>query len=317
MVMGVAFLFGSLGLWHYCPLNFFGNNPITEIELADGTNKSIKIDSLKLMSFNTHTMGGARYWLENQKIPLMEEVGQSGADIICLQEYAFHPNAWTEEKIRKIVKAAYPYYCFVPGVNSQTQGVAIFSKYPIKKYQKVGHDDIKYSAIAYAEMDVKGRTVGIINCYLRSFVIPIADRQFMGDVIDANKFEKDSLKRVESTVRHLAPAFRDRAKQVAEIENFMKELPSDMPLLVCGDMNDTPVSYVYHTFESTLQDTWSEAGIGLGTSFRNFPFQFRIDHIFHSEHFKALDVRIMKEIRESDHFPVMATFQFLPDTDNL
>lgn len=312
IAMGIAFLMGCMSLFRYCPLNLFGNGPIEELTLSDGTKKQISVDTLKVMTFNTHTMGGAKLWHDKEPLPLMEEVDKCGADVVCLQEYSFHGTGMTEQKIRKMVAKNYPFYCFVPGYNSTTVGVAIYSKYPIKRYQKVGKADVKYSAIAYAELEVNGRKMGLVNCYLRSFVIPPQDRRFMGDMIDGNKFEKDSLKRVETTVRHLAPAFRDRANQVDDLKHFIAELPADMPLLVCGDMNDTPISYVFHTLSSHLEDTWSEVGVGLGTSFRTFPFQFRIDHIFHSEHFHALDVRVLRDVKESDHFPVMATFQMLP-----
>lgn len=77
-------------------------------------------------------------------------------------------------------------------------------------------------------------------------------------------------------------------------------------------MNDTPTSFAYRSMRGDLDDTWQEAGFGPGISYREAPFWFRIDHIFHSKHFRVLNVKVLRDMKYSDHYPVMATFQLLP-----
>lgn len=121
---------------------------------------------------------------------------------------------------------------------------------------------------------------------------------------------------MEEGMRQLSPSFRNRTVQVASLNRFLSERRkkdnSEKPFIMCGDMNDTPASFAYRSLRGNLYDTWEDAGFGPGITFRKAPFWFRIDHIFHSRHFHTLDVRVVKEEENSDHYPVMATFQLLP-----
>ena len=84
-------------------------------------------------------------------------------------------------------------------------------------------------------------------------------------------------------------------------------------MLICGDMNDTPISYCYHNLSQGLSDTWQEAGIGYGITYKEHHFWFRIDHILHSSQFRTLDATIRKDIPFSYNYPLDATFQLLPE----
>ena len=59
-------------------------------------------------------------------------------------------------------------------------------------------------------------------------------------------------------------------------------------------------------------DAWQETGFGPGITYRAHHFWFRIDHLLHSKHFRALHSRVRKDVKLSDHYPVEATFQILP-----
>ena len=77
----------------------------------------------------------------------------------------------------------------------------------------------------------------------------------------------------------------------------------DEYVLVCGDFNDTPISYAHHTVQGKLIDSFSESGRGMGITYnRNF-FYFRIDNILHSSNMKSYNCTIDK-LRYSDHYPL-------------
>ncbi|MDO4498002.1 MAG: endonuclease/exonuclease/phosphatase family protein, partial [Bacteroidales bacterium] len=282
-------LIGSGRLWRYCPTHFGSQSVLTEMTDATGAVVPIEADTLRVMTYNTHAMGGANLPNVKSKLPVVDLVRQSGADIVCLQEYAFaiSKKGHHEQEIRARLKDIYPYYGFVNNKGRKAMGVALFSKYPIKVYEKI--DDGKYyGAIAYAEIDYKGRKLALVNSYLQSFQIPNEERAFMHDM--GVKFETDSIERVEKVLRNLSNAFESRSKQSQQVVDYLqqKNLDETTPLLVMGDMNDTPISYSYRMMRGELADSWEEGGFGLGVSFRNFPFWFRIDHIFHSSHMRVI-----------------------------
>jgi endonuclease/exonuclease/phosphatase family metal-dependent hydrolase len=74
--------------------------------------------------------------------------------------------------------------------------------------------------------------------------------------------------------------------------------------IVCGDFNDTPLSYVHRTIQGPLADAYAESGFGLGISYNQNFFLFRIDHIFHSSSMDAYNCRVDTRVNLSDHYPI-------------
>jgi len=85
---------------------------------------------------------------------------------------------------------------------------------------------------------------------------------------------------------------------------------SKYPVIVCGDFNDTPVSYTYRKMKSGLKDAFVNIGAGTGNTYLgSFP-SFRIDYIFHSQQFKTIDFERI-EARLSDHYPIICHLEYL------
>jgi endonuclease/exonuclease/phosphatase family metal-dependent hydrolase len=74
---------------------------------------------------------------------------------------------------------------------------------------------------------------------------------------------------------------------------------------VCGDLNDVPNSYAYHTIGSGLKNAFAEKGVWLGRTFSGIAPTLRIDNIFVDKRFDVEQyIRIKKKL--SDHFPILA-----------
>lgn len=311
----IALLLTSGPIVRYCPLHIFGSpSPTRHVTDSNGQKHDISIDSIRLITYNTCALGRVHLSKVKEEIPVIEYVQNSGADIVCMQEYAFtlSKGGHTQEQLRNTLSKEYPYYDFTPNDQRTAMGIALFTKYPIRKATRVDKRKKDYFSCMYYQLEVKGRRVGLINMHLHTNSIQPADRIFYEEMID--HFEPDSIGRIRSgLLRALNKAFRQRADESRQIVQFLNENhPADMPLIICGDMNDTPISYCYHTIRQELTDTWREAGLGCGTTYNEHRFLFRIDHIFHSSHLKALDIRVRKDIPYSDHYPVEATLQLLP-----
>ncbi|MBQ0057018.1 MAG: endonuclease/exonuclease/phosphatase family protein [Bacteroidales bacterium] len=303
-------------LWRYMPLHAFDPSPVTSIKVNDSVSQAIEVDTFRVLTFNTRATGDAHVRDIKEHIPLMDLVRQSDADVVCLQEYHYSlTTGYTEQKLRDMVKDVYPYYHHLLNSGRKDMGITIFSKWPIRKKEKIDKAAKNYCWATYYELDVRGRCIGLVNCHLHSNTISKADRKLYRQQIE--HFEKDSLMRMEDGLRHIGPAFRRRATQTGIINRFLADRKDagNMPMIICGDMNDTPTSYTYRSMRGTMSDSWTEAGFGPGISFRDAPFWFRIDHVFHSSHFRTLDARVMREIEYSDHYPVMVTLQLLPDNN--
>jgi endonuclease/exonuclease/phosphatase family metal-dependent hydrolase len=78
---------------------------------------------------------------------------------------------------------------------------------------------------------------------------------------------------------------------------------SEVPVIVCGDFNDVPYSYVYNTMLGDKVDGFKECGSGFMHTFRGGKKMVRIDYIFHDKALEGLSY-YKKDLSYSDHYPV-------------
>lgn len=80
-------------------------------------------------------------------------------------------------------------------------------------------------------------------------------------------------------------------------------------IVMCGDFNDTPISYTYQQIAKRMNCAFRETGRGTGFTYKRNGIYVRIDHIFISKDWRCLKCYVDDEIRASDHFPVVAYMQ--------
>jgi endonuclease/exonuclease/phosphatase family metal-dependent hydrolase len=141
-------------------------------------------------------------------------------------------------------------------------------------------------------------TVRVYNAHLASIRFGDEDYRFMRQ-LDADT-DGDSLahggKRIAG---RLKDAFIRRTTEVEIIARHMRKCPH--PILYCGDLNDTPMSWGYHHLRDLgLDDAFVESGSGIGHTYIGAFPSFRIDHILHSEVLRSWDFRTVPD-ELSDH----------------
>jgi endonuclease/exonuclease/phosphatase (EEP) superfamily protein YafD len=99
-----------------------------------------------------------------------------------------------------------------------------------------------------------------------------------------------------------------RAPQARAVHEYI-EGHRQYPMIVCGDFNDTPISYARHTIAQGLTDCYVETGNGPGLSYNLQGFYFRIDHMFVSDHFTPYGCKVDSKIDVSDHYPIVCTLK--------
>ena len=146
-------------------------------------------------------------------------------------------------------------------------------------------------------------TFRVYNAHLASIRFGDADYRFVKDLDTDTR--GDSLRSGGLRIlKRLRDAFIRRADEVDRIVAHMAESPH--PIIFCGDLNDTPMSYSYHTLrDAGLMDAFVESGRGVGhTYIGDFP-SFRIDHLLHGPEMEAYDFRTLPE-ELSDHRAINA-----------
>lgn len=255
---------------------------------------SIKVLSYNVMSFNNLAK-------KDGKNPILSYLAESNADIICLQEYNVSGKTkyLTEADIRKALKA-YPYRSIRLPKNGET-GLACFSKFPILSVTPVSYESTYNGSMKYV-LDVNKDTITLINNHLESNKLTKEDRGMYEDMIkDPNARKvKTGLRQL---VRKLAEASVIRASQADSVAKVIEE--SGYPtVIVCGDFNDGSISYTHRVLTEHLDDAFTQSGNGLGISYNQNKFYFRIDNILISPDLKAYNCTVDRSIRASDHYPI-------------
>ncbi len=112
----------------------------------------------------------------------------------------------------------------------------------------------------------------------------------------------------------LLPVGYDDAKRDAELADLRARVRAESgPVIVLCDCNMSDQSDAYRAMSRVLHDSFREAGWGLDFSYPNRLRDLapglrvvRIDYVWHSDHFTALEARTWGSSGTSDHRPVVA-----------
>ena len=96
-----------------------------------------------------------------------------------------------------------------------------------------------------------------------------------------------------------------RGLEIAEREMLEEKARNNENVIVCGDLNETPISYTYQRLARRLTSAYREKGFGPGFTFSQRSFPVRIDHLFYSSGLECSSCCIDKSVSSSDHYPLI------------
>lgn len=255
---------------------------------------------IKVMSYNVCSYNG------NQSNPacfdsIIDYLKSQKADIVCLQEDC----APETEK----VNALFPYNDTLHLMHNdvKTNVMGFHCRYPILKRERIDIPSFTNGSVAYY-LKVGQQTIIVINNHLESFHLSPEDRQGYKDVLNGDMNGEAAEVQTRTLVKKVSEAMARRAPQADAIHRYI-ENHRNYPIIVCGDFNDTPISYTRHTIAQGLIDCFAATGTGSGTSYNQKGFRFRIDHILCSDDFKPFRCMVDDNTKSSDHYPIIAYLQ--------
>lgn len=236
-------------------------------------------DNISIMNYNVRLFN-LYNWIDSDSIEqdIVALIKKANPDVISFQEYHPHEN---------IDFAFYKYKYEKLSGNRVKYGQAIFSKYPIVNSGSVEFPNTANNAI-FADI-VKGKdTIRIYNLHLQSLHI------------DAN-VENLKKENSEILINKASTTFKMQQEQA---ELFIKHKEqSPYKIVICGDFNNSPYSYVYKEIKGDLIDSFEEAGNGFGRTFDFKYFPVRIDFILVDDTFEVNSFKVYEE-KLSDHYPI-------------
>lgn len=255
---------------------------------------------------------------------LNKMLAQENVDLACFQEF-FYDGGWWNNELADSLFDAWPHH-YRTEEYPEYLPLAIYSKYPISNGHHIQFEGCRNSFI-YCDVDLPSGKTRVFNAHLQTTGLA---RQFR-KVKEAWRMEKESVAddvRLDNTWGEYSPLHEDvNESQVADtrIEAlkkarriFLRNLKerveqaeamgkliadSPYPVIVCGDFNSQPSSYVYGEISKELTDGFMDCGNSMASSYRFGGGFFRIDYILYSDIFEGVGYRT-KPWTFSDHYPV-------------
>ena len=259
----------------YCPLNFNGNS-------ATASDSTICIISYNVGYLKT----------DEQREELIQFIKTTDADIVCLQE--------SDKNLITHHKAKFDSLSFH---SIQSGSEIILSRLPF--LSDTIHIDYptRHNHSMACWISCFGDSLFVISNHLESNGLsPEEKDDYTNAIIEPNSEAiKSSSKMLLSK---LSEAAAYRSVQTDSICSLMERY-ADHPVIVCGDFNDTPISYTYQRLARRLTSAYRQAGCGIGISYTRRSFPVRIDHLFFSEDWTCTSCRIDHTVLLSDHYPLV------------
>jgi endonuclease/exonuclease/phosphatase (EEP) superfamily protein YafD len=204
---------------------------------------------------------------------VLRVIKELNADVIGFQEAGNEQARLAQQDLI----ADYPYQIWYP--SSSVMGVGLISRYPILEHEPF---NVPYTPMwqLRAVIDVYGTPVTV---YVGHPEPPVS--------MPPQRYNSDE---------------RDQ-----QLEILMDQVESEEnPVLFLCDCNMTDRNDIYRHVDARLDDSYREAGWGMGFSFSTFvvsrPRMVRLDYIWHSDDFVARSARVHNNSGTSDHYPVIA-----------
>jgi endonuclease/exonuclease/phosphatase family metal-dependent hydrolase len=260
---------------------------------------------VKIMSYNVHLFdlyNPDPKQAQINKDKIIHYVDQEDPDIVCFQEF-YHqdrPSDFiTKDTLVQLLETRdyHERYSQLRAIR-RNFGISILSKYEIIEKGDIvlGDNQPTFNYCIYADIVTPDDTIRVYNIHLQSIRLQKDDY-----AVFEGKTKKEKSSGFFAVLGKVKKAFPVRADQTDKLVNHINNSPH--PVVVCGDFNDTPMSYTYNQFNSILTDSFRNSSFGIGKTYAGKIPAGRIDYIFHSDKLGSNNF-VIQEKNLSDHYAI-------------
>ena len=275
----------------YVPINIY---------MPLNARQDIPEGALKLVSYNVCTYGG-NYKYEDGFGQVMKYFVEQEPDIICTQEDV---DTWRRYVFREYEKHwAYNDTMVICNRVESFNSLGIHTRFPIIKRERIEYASLAHGSAAWW-LKIDNDTMIVVNNHFESCHLNNEDRAQYRHIIKGELPSDSARSESKLLLIKLAEANATRSNQIRAVLRYVEE-HGQYPVIVCGDFNDNPISYSRHAMAEQLTDCYRETGKGIGLSYNQKAFSFRIDHIFCSRQLQPYNCKVDDEMDASDHYPIL------------
>ena len=239
------------------------------INRADKLLAAEESTTIRVLSYNVCAFGFKPH-SATQPNAVLQYIKSSGADLVCLQEAMLNQNPFAgvvTKTLQSYLNKDYPFIRVIR-VNRGGSTLAILSKHPIMRIEEIPLSSWVNGAIA-AKVLIGGKETLLINAHLESFHLKRVDgEQYL------HLAKQGEAVRLQDALRaKLSPTIKAHNVQANVLSEYIRANSSEGRVIVCGDFNDTPLSYVHRKVSEGMEDAFVERGNGFGFTFHTHLWQ--------------------------------------------
>lgn len=259
--------------------------------------KSVFGDEVKVMTYNVgHFEAAAKGMNAAQALSKISEfAAREAPDILCLQEFSVADTA----QLDRILKFL-PYRYHSAAHGKRFYGNMIFSRYPITGSGTISFEGSSNMCI-WSDIRMGDHQIRVYNCHLQSNALSFTN------IIKRMSQKGQFTDEVKTVHENLAKKNLQRSAQVGKVHDHIAACT--IPSMVCGDFNDTPMSYTYHRLAAGHKDSFADGGKGFSATYSALWPLLRIDYILVPEKVTC-DRTTTTRVPFSDHYPVSTLIYF-------
>ena len=260
--------------------------------------------AVSLMTYNVHQFQGPDNRPEqsdSNASVFLSLVRRHQPDVLCMQEYAAPKRLALTDSL--VLLGYNHYYGAHTARNGTPYGTVVFSRLPITYVTRIDSEKLLVELLKESSSGGPAQRFRVCCIHMDSYRFNDADREEIermrrGEVQESSR---RTLGKVKETILCHENEWTQRIKPVVT--------DSSVPMVLAGDLNDIPGSWLYRQIGKELRDTFRDKGFGYSHTYNGgFP-QFRIDMLFHNEGLDCLSYRRIKSDM-SDHYPVLTYLEF-------
>jgi len=227
-----------------------------------------------------------------------ELLGCLDADVVAFQEFTRYG------ELQNRLDAAFAKTGLKHHYRPPETFVALYSRYPILEQELLAAYNNANGAVR-CQLALPNDTLDVIVAHMQSNQVSIDASELVADAAQANKQAYWTLRTVASNYRRAARQRVSDAKELAQVVGS-----SQRPLILLGDLNDTPLSYTLGTLKRAgLKDAFRQNGSGLGFTYAGSIPGLRIDYTLHTAELETLSSTVV-DCGFSDHKAVRSVLSW-------
>ena len=252
--------------------------PVTISSINFNSGQYLRVDRNTL---NSKKMASLKHWTNLQ----------ADTDIICVQEKRYFGQVLLDSMLGNEYNRH----------GNDKIGTGIYTRHPILDQ---GYIDVGGNTHFVAWADIQLSSAATLRVYSMHGSSNMISSKSKALIKESNLKSPALVSEIKGLFANYARYATQRNSQYDVLEKHLSQSP--YPVILAGDMNDVPQSYLYQRLTKRLIDAFNSKGKGIGATYRALP-GLRIDYIF-ADPSLVPQTFTVDRVDISDHYPVRAQF---------